>query len=499
MYQPLTQYFEETLSRQWHNVLLESYSTKETISGQSLASYISSMHDFWSKLDIGDGEKIAMCIPPGMQWAKLFLAVYCSKYVPIALPSDINLAISAAYHSDCKILYIQRSDLSIIDIGKFSNLDYIISIEDNDILWTSNENTASIIYFSLSRISELNISHKDNSDLSLIIYTSGTSTRLKGVMLSSQNLSSCCFSNYSRFPYEEGDSILSVLPINHIFGLMYDLLLPICKGMRVVMLDCPPLPEHIIPALEYVQPSILFGVPVILYNLMAEIQRVDKWTILLSCKMITCGGAGVKKEFSKLMIEEKGLPFYIGYGMSECSPTICVASPEQYEINSCGMPIDCLNIRIDSNDPLRIPGEIQVKGDSVFIGYYKDDDLTRSVFTKDGWFKTSDMATISEQGNIFVQGRLDSQISSDTGKNIYLEDIERILCNSPLIKDAVVTCYDNKLKAFLVLNKADDFAVKSHIQELNAKKFCSVYITEIQYVEKIERTPKGTIKRYLYR
>ena len=499
MYQPLTKYFEETLSKQWHNVLLESYSTKETISGQSLASYISSMHGFWSRLNIGDGEKIAMCIPPGMQWAKLFFAVFCSKYVPIALPSDINLAISAAYHSDCKILYIQRSDLSIIDICKFTNLDYIISIENNDILWTSNENTASIHYSSRSGISELNISHKDNSALSLIIYTSGTSTRLKGVMLSSLNLSSCCFSNYSRFPYEEGDSILSILPINHIFGLMYDLLLPICKGMRVVMLDCPPLPEHIIPALKYVQPSILFGVPVILYNLMAEIQRVDQWAILLSCKMITCGGAGVKREFSKFMIEEKRLPFYIGYGMSECSPTISVANPERYEINSCGMPIDCLNLRIDSNDPLRVPGEIQVKGDSVFIGYYKDEDLTRSVFTKDGWFKTSDIATISEQGNIFIQGRLDSQISSNTGKNIYLEDIERILCNSPLIKDAVVTYYDNKLKAFLVLNNADDFAVKSHIQELNAKKFCGVYITEVQYVEKIERTPKGSIKRSLYR
>lgn len=498
MYQPLTQYFKETLRRHWHNVILESYSTKEKISGQSLASFISSLHSFWCDLHIDDGDKIAMCIPPGIAWAKLFLATYCSKYVPIALPSDINLAISAAYHSDCKILYIQRSNLSTIDIDRFTNLEYIISIEDNDILWTPNVNTASIKHHLLSNISELNIFHKENSDLSLIIYTSGTSTRLKGVMLSSQNLSSCCFSNYTRFPYEEGSSILSILPINHIFGLMYDLLLPICKGMRVVMLDSPPLPEYIVPALEYAKPSILFGVPVILYNLISEIQHNDSWSLLLSCKMITCGGAGVREEFSKLLIEEKKLPFYIGYGMSECSPTISVAKPEQYEINSCGMPIDCLNLRIDSVDPLHIPGEIQVKGDSVFLGYYKDEDLTRSVFTSDGWFKTSDIATVSEQGNIFIQGRMDSQISSNTGKNIYLEDIERTLCNSPLITDAVVASYDNKLKAFLVANKADDFAIKTFVQELNSNKLCGAYITEVQYVGRIERTPKGTIKRSRY-
>ena len=232
---------------------------------------------------------------------------------------------------------------------------------------------------------------------------------------------------------------------------------------------------------------------------MEEIEKTDSFDILSTCRMITCGGAGVKKEFSERMIEEWKLPFYIGYGMSECSPTVCVAKADIYEKHSCGIPISCLEFRIDSEDPMQIPGEIQVKGESLFIGYYKDRETTDRMFTEDGWFRTSDMATISPSGNIFLQGRMDQQVSTAAGKNIYLEDVEAILCDNPVIKDAVVSLHENKLKAYLVVEKSvEDSIVRELIDKLNAQHFKGVYISEIVYIDKVERTAKGTVKRNLY-
>ena len=494
-----TQYVEDVLQNHWNDVLIESYSTKIQITGENIASYITTEIDFWQSLNLDNGSKIAMCIPSGINWVKLFLAISCSEYIAVALPGDICSAITAAEHSDCEVLYMQASDLPLVDIFKFKNLKYIISIEDDQILYSScTYDTYSKSHQLIDR-TRFCVTPKIPDDLALLIYTSGSSTHLKGVMLTYRNISSCLLANYARFPYNKRYNLLSILPINHIFGLMYELLLPFCIGMRIVVLDTPPIPELIIPAIRYVKPEILFGVPVILYKLMEEIDRTNLWSILSSCKMIVSGGAGVKKEFSEWMIEERKLPFYIGYGMSECSPTVCVAKADKYEKHSCGMPIDCLEFRIDSEDPMQIPGEIQVRGESVFKGYYKDAETTCRMFTEDGWFKTSDMAIISPEGNIFIKGRLDHQLSTASGKNIYLEDMESILCDNKIVKEAVVCLHDNILKAYIVPEYSiDETIVRELINELNIKHFSGAYISEIVLVNKLERTSKGTIKRNLY-
>lgn len=487
------------LKKRWNKFVIESYNEKEFLTGGSLALDIYSLIKFWKELDLNDGSKIAICVPSGLQWAKLFLAISCSNHVAVVLPGDIESALIAAAHSDCDALYVQEANLRYIDVHKFKNLRYIISIEGNKILWTQSHKNMQFCQSPQITRADFIVPHRNVEDMALLIYTSGTSSHIKGVMLSFQNLSVCINANYPRFKYEYGENHLNILPLNHIFGLMYDLLLPLCSGMKLTILDKPPLPEFIIPALRHVRPIMLFSVPLIMYKLVEAVDKTNNWEVFSSCKMITCGGAQIKKEFCELMAVKRGLPFYIGYGMSECSPTICVAEADNYEMCSCGKPIDCLQFKIDSDSPLNTAGEILVKGDTLFMGYYKDDSMTRNMFTEDGWFKTSDMAIMSKWGNVFICGRKNNQVSSDSGKNVFFEDIESHLRTSALIKDAVVCMHDGNLKAYVVLR---DYVQLSSLQQvisdMNSRFLNGVYITEIQYLDKIEKTEKGTIKRSLY-
>lgn len=499
MYKLFTEAITESLQEHWNDITIESYSSNEKMTGCALASEITALIDYWGKLGITDGSKIAICAPSGLNWTKIFLAASCSNYIVVALPNDIESAILAAQHSDCDVMYMQSSDYQLINTRRFSNLDYVISIENNDVLWSSIPTSVQYKPIRLLHIGDLKKQQHSQDDLALIIYTSGTSTRIKGVMLSYKNISSCMWANYSRFPYANNESYLSLLPLNHIFGLMHDLLLPICKGMRVVILDRPPVPEYVIPAIKYTRPVLLFAIPLVFYKLMDEINETNAWDALSSCKMIICGGSGVQKAFCEWMTIKRNLPFSIGYGMSECSPTICAANNNSYEMYSCGQPLDCLEFRIDSDEPTHIPGEILVRGDSVFMGYYKDDSLTQSVFTKDGWFKTGDIAIQSEKGNVFLCGRKDSQLSADSGKNIFIEDIEDKLRESTYIQDAVLILNGNRLKAIIVPKDIKHKSlIRNYINEVNKHLSQGVYISDIQYEDHIERTDKGTIKRSLY-
>lgn len=488
-----------SLETRWHERVIESVMTQTFLTGCDLASSIGSLLIFWRELGIPRGSKIALCLPSGLKWAELFFAISYSEYTIVALPSDFESAVVAAQHSDCNILYIQSSNYNLINIGDFKCLEYIISSEDNNILWSSSPTQHKYQQMQLTSINELPSNCNHPNDLALIIYTSGTATRIKGVKLSYRNITSCLYANIDRFQYVKDKSYLSLLPFNHIFGLMYDLILPLCSGMNLFVLDCPPIPEFIIPALRAIRPIMLFSVPAVLYKLMEEVKITNDWALLSSCKMIICGGASVKPSFSKWMIEERGLPFAIGYGMSECSPAICVPDMKEYEINSCGKPVDCIQFRIDSDDPEHIPGEVLVKGDSVFMGYYKDETLTSHHFTYDGWFKTGDLAFQSETGNVFLCGRKDSQLSSSVGKNIFLDDLEEILRSNRGIKDALLINQNGLLKAYVVpLGSAYISSIKSYIKELNSHSFHDCFITEVKFVEKLERTEKGTVKRYLY-
>lgn len=495
----ITKELTQSLQDKWNEVVIESFKTHETLTGKALLSAMMSHVFFWRKLGIPEAGKIAVCIPSGMKWAELFLSGFFSEYVVVALPGDIDSAIVAAQHSDCNALYIQPSDLDLICVSNFAFLDYIISADDNNVLWSSKQIKEHHTSVDLNRTNEFVDDRHSPDDLALIIYTSGTSTRTKGVMLSYKNISTCVHANYSRFPYQKYESYLSILPLNHIFGLMYDLLLPLCKGMHLFLLDYPPIPEFIIPALRSIRPIMLFSVPLVIYKLMEEIKSQDNWEVLSSCKMITCGGAGVQPAFSEWMIMDRKLPFNIGYGMSECSPAICVPDINNYEINSCGRPVDSLEVSIDSEDPMRIPGEILVKGDSVFIGYYKDDCLTQKLFSTDGWFRTGDLGILSQKGNVFLCGRKDSQLSSNSGKNYFLDDVENILLESRYIKDAIIIPFEGHLKALVVpYDSISEEPIRAYIADINSRFVQGIYISDIQFIDKIERTEKGTVKRSVY-
>lgn len=494
-----TEIIRDSLIKHWNDVVIESYTSNHKISGNALASYILSEISFWNRLDLQEGEKISLCAPSGLEWAKLFIAISFSKYVAVSLPCDIDSALEAAIHSDCSVIYTRKTDVALIDTSKYANLKYIISISDNEVIWSRNGKIVEYKEATLVQPNDFVIQKHNLKDLALLIYTSGSSSRLKGVMLSYNNLTRCIMSNYLRFPYEDGTRYLSILPLNHIFGLMYDLLLPIGKGMCMVILDRPPIPEFIISAIRSVRPSMIFIVPIVAYKLIEAIEKTHAWDALTSCKMITCGGASVKKEFIKKMTNELNLPFYVGYGMSECSPSVCVPNIGQYEPYSCGQPIDCIEIKINSKDPYNIPGEILVKGESVFMGYYKDTKLTKENFTEDGWFRTSDIAYQSLMGNVFLCGRKDSMLSSGSGKNIYIDDIENVIRKSPFIEDVAIGFNDEKLKAYIVPSGIiDKEYMKQLLHDINGHFLKGIFISEVQYVKRIERTTKGSIKRSIY-
>ena len=374
-------------------------------------------------------------------------------------------------------------------------------------------------------------------DLDIINYTSGTTSAPKGVMLTYRALSATVDFGQRYIPSSNKFKMVSMLPMAHMYGLVYEFLYPLCNGTSITFLGKTPSPTLLLSAMRDVRPYLLITVPLVMekvfksaikpvlekpvMKVLTKIPGINSILFgkirekLLSAlggnlQMIIMGGAPLNPEVEK-WFKKLGLPYTVGYGMTEAAPLLAYEAWDKYVPGSCGKSVDCATVRIDSEDPAHVVGEIQAKGANICLGYYKNPEATAMAFTPDGYLKTGDLGVIDANGNIFIKGRSKSMILSANGQNIYPEEVEAVVNNQDYVVESVVVDRSGKLVALVYLdsdairkNGLDAEAVADipeHIR-INANKSLPSY-SQIQKVETVdapfEKTPKMSIKRFMYK
>ena len=386
---------------------------------------------------------------------------------------------------------------------------------------------------------DVNYPQRQMDELCAIMYTSGSTGNPKGVMLTVRNFSANIDLIPKNFPYREGDSYVSVLPYAHIFGLVYDMIAPLCLGMHLCVLYVPPVPANLKPAMQQYKPSVFFAVPLILTKMiessigefihsksgeakLADYENnpdfCDALRIILmqalggNVELFVTGGAAIPAHLEQLLALKMKAPFVTGYGMTEAAPTICLGKAGAYKLKSVGAyQKPWVDLKIESPEPHSIPGEVLIKGDVVFEGYYKAPETTASVMTEDGWFRTGDIGIVDDDDVVFLMGRCKNMILTTNGQNIFPEEIEVVLNALPYVAESIVVEREGLLVALIVPNM--DLAAADHldanalsavmeqnIEALNAKipSYSQVSGFELRY-EPFSKTPKGSIRRFMYK
>ncbi|MDR2682621.1 MAG: AMP-binding protein, partial [Dysgonamonadaceae bacterium] len=370
----------------------------------------------------------------------------------------------------------------------------------------------------------------------LINYTSGTTGFTKGVMITGDNLvGNLIFARYT-MDLKQSDKLVSMLPLAHAYGAAFEFLYPLMEGCLVYLLGKTPSPKILVKAFGDVRPRLIIAVPLVLEKIYRNmlLPVIGKKIVRLALKIpglsnvlykqirnklvhafggnfiqVVAGGAPLNSEVEDFLLKIK-FPVSVGYGMTECAPLISFSLYTDYVAHSVGKVLPCIQVRIDSVDPFHITGEIQVKGQNVMTGYYKNEKATRDAFTEDGWLKTGDLGTIDKENNLYIRGRSKNMILSASGQNVYPEEIEAKLDNLPYVAECLVVERKNRLVALVYPDhdaaqaaglSADDLEKIMHQNQETLNAVVAVYekIAEIRLVDKeFEKTPKKSIKRYLY-
>ncbi len=538
--------YEDSFKKNWNLPALTDYKGDKSYTYGELAAEIAKIHILFSELGIEKGDRISLVGKNHSSWSILFMATitYGAVIVPILHefnPESIEHIID---HSESKLAFINSSlweniNKNNINITVFETPSFALLKSSNE----KAEETAKSIDKRFNKVfpdgfkkEDIKYAKVDNSEVVCINYTSGTTGYSKGVMITANNFAgNITYAGKLNLLFP-GERILAFLPMAHVYGCAFDFLYSLSTGVNITLLCVSPTPQNLINALDEVRPNIIITVPLIfekiykkkilpvisqpLVKFLLKIKGIDK-LILNKIKNslikslggnfreVIIGGAALNAEVEAFFYRMR-FPFTVGYGMTECAPLIAYDHHNDFIPASCGSVLkDIMEARIDSTDPENDPGEIQVRGENVMSGYYRNPEATKAAFTNDGWLKTGDLG-IMRGSRLFIKGRLKTMILSANGQNIYPEEIESRLNNLPYIADSVVVLRDNKLIALVYPDKE---ALKSNnislerlteIMEDNKgllNKVVAKYerLSGIEIMEKeFEKTPKKSIKRYLY-
>lgn len=541
-------FFEQSVKDNWDEACLSNYHGESLTYGQ-VAEKIAKFHIAFEGAHIKPGDKIAICARNTNHWAVSFLSVltYRAVIVPILAdfhPDSVNKLVD---HSDSVILFTNKDIWEKLDIEKMPGIKAVIDVDSYDLLYCNDE-AIKASYEALPGefekkyplgFSRENVHYgpRNLDELAIINYTSGTTSDPKGVMLTYRNLSASVTYAVNMVPPKPGYTIVSMLPMAHIYGLVFEFLYPICGGASIYFLGKTPSPSILLRAMKEVKPYLVLSVPLVLEKVYkaAVKPQLNKpmvnllyHTPLLSkivCKKIRegldnafggrvqeyiMGGAALNPEVEKCF-RKIHLHYMVGYGLTEAAPLLGYAHWYDYAPGSCGKAVTCAKVRIDSEDPQHIAGEIQAKGENLCIGYYKNPEATAAAFTPDGYFRTGDLGVIDAKGNIFIKGRIKNMILSANGQNIYPEEIEAIVNSQSYVGESVVVSRSGKLVALVDLDR--DAIRKAGLEEeaiadipenirTTSNKLLPQYsqITKVEIVtEPFQKTPKMSIKRFLYK
>lgn len=542
-------YIEQTIIKNWDKDALTDYKGI-TLQFHDVARKIEKLHILFESSGVQKGDKIALCGRNSANWAVTFLATltYGAVVVPIQHEFTPEQVHNIVNHSDAKLLFVGDVVSTTIDESQMPGIEGIVYIPDfslfvsrSEKLTYAREHLNAMFgqkYPKYFRPEHIHYYKDEAEDLSMINYTSGTTGFSKGVMLPYRVM----WSNYDFLSEAIGShlpkncSVLAILPMAHMYGLQCEFILEFLLGNHIYFLTRLPSPTVIQEAFMEIQPSLIVSVPLVVEKIVRKKIfpqiEANKYRLLMNMPLISkmvkervsaivrrefgekmyeiiIGGAGINKEIEQFFID-LAFPLTMGYGATETGPMITFSDYKDYVPGSCGTVVKHMELKIVSQDPHNIPGEILTRGLNVMTGYYKNPQATNAVLDKEGWYHTGDLATISEDGHVFIKGRIKNMLLGANGQNIYPEEIEDKLNSMAMVSESLVVKRDEKLVALVHPDaeemQAIDFAENDlvDVMEQNRQKlntllpaFCQISHIQIQEKE-FEKTAKKSIKRYLY-
>lgn len=544
--------FQNSFRENWELPALTDYFKNETFTYGDLAKEIEKLHLIFSANNIKPGDKIAVIGRNNPRWCVSFLAsiTYGAVVVPILQEFNTNDVNYIIHHSGAKMLFagdrfwdhINTDNTKLIAVFSLTDLQCVWAIERSKrCKWDRSYAEKLFIKKYPYGFNAQDVKYKqvDNKQMLVVNYTSGTTGYSKGVMLSANNICGNMLFGHNIKVHFKGSRALSFLPLAHAFGCAFDFLYPITVGSHITLLGKIPSPKVLLDALKDVKPHMIFLVPLIIEKIYRKqlLPMLSKKITKLSMKLpiieatvnnvvrkklldafggevyeIIIGGAPLNQEVEQFLMKIK-FPFTIGYGMTECAPLISYTNHKEFKATSCGKIIsEFMEVRIDSNDPNTIAGEIQVRGEHVMMGYYRNEKATDDVFTEDGWLKTGDIGTVDPDGTIYIRGRSKTMLLGASGQNVYPEEIESKLNNLPFVLESLVLQREGKLVALVYpdndqidvdsVSNEDEFlknAMAKNLVLINSLLAPYERLSQIKiFYEEFEKTPKKSIKRYLY-
>ncbi len=536
---------EEAMRANWERPALGNYRGEEFTFGE-VATNIAKLHVLYEAIGLKKGDKVALCAKNSARWGIAFFSAntYEAVVVPILAdfhPDSVN---SLVDHSESTVLFTDADIWSKLDIARMPNIKAVVSTADFKLLYAADEkiqaanDTLQTIFDEKypKGFSAEDVSYPTDNDkeLAIINYTSGTTSTPKGVMLRYECISANVAFGQKRLPSYPGDKIVSMLPMAHMYGMMFELIYPLCGGSSIYYLGKTPTPALLLGAMAEVKPYLVITVPLVMEKIFKSkvAPVVNKPVMKAICAIpglnqiifkkirntllnafggkvreIVMGGAALNPDVEKWFRKFK-LPYTVGYGMTEAAPLMAYEDWWEFAPKSCGKPIDTVEVRIDSEDPYNKVGEIQARGMNIMSGYYKNEEATKAAFTEDGWMRTGDLGLLDKKGNIFIKGRSKNMILSANGQNIYPEEIEAVVNNQPYVIESVVVDRGARLVALVYTDsekmKAEAVDVEAFKKDLMADvnksmpAYSKVNLVEIMD-QPFEKTPKMSIKRFMYK
>ena len=541
-------FVEESIKKHWDLDALTDYKGA-TLQYKDVARKIEKLHILLAESGIKPGDKVAVCGRNSSHWGVAFLAIltYGAVAVPILHEFKADNIHNIVNHSEARLLFVGDVVWESLNEAEMPLLEGIILMTDFTLLVCRSKQ----LEYAREHLNELfgkkfprnfrreHVSYRrDNpEELAVINYTSGTTSFSKGVMLPYRSLWANTQFAFDVLTLKPGDRIVSMLPMAHMYGLAFEFLYEVACGCHVFFLTRMPSSKIIFQAFADVKPHIVIAVPLIIEkiikkNVLPKLETL-KMKVLLKVPIINdkikaavreqmiqgfggnfyeviIGGAAFNQEVEKFL-NSIDFPYTVGYGMTECGPIICYEDWKRFKPGSCGKAAPRMEVRIDSPDPQNIVGEILTRGDNVMLGYYKNPEATAQILDADGWLHTGDLGVMDEEGNVTIKGRSKNMLLGPSGQNIYPEEIEEKLNNLPFVAECIVIQQnDNKLVALIYPDFEDAYSqgmsdsdIEAVMEEnrttLNAELPAYSQISRIKiYPEEFEKTPKKSIKRFLY-
>lgn len=537
---------QESIKKNWDRPALSNYQGA-TLCYRDVARRVAKLQIAFEQCGLKKGDKVAICSRNQANWGVSFLAALTYGAVPVPIlhefkPGNIHYLVN---HCEAKVLFVDDVIWEGLSADEMPDLQVIVQINTFKFLYARTQELADVRehlnesfgkkYPNNFGPEDLNYYEDSADELAMINYTSGTSGFSKGVMIPYRaifsNVQFACGAEPHMGPNSE---VVAMLPSAHMYGFMFEFIFEMCVGSHVHFLTRVPSPKIIMQAFSEIKPNVIIAVPLIIEKIYKSklkpildrnkmffhIPILDKMilkkirTELVNTfggrfEEVILGGAAFNPEV-EAFFKRISFPYTVGYGMTECAPIISYVHWDKTRLGSCGKAAINNEIRIESEDPENIPGEVQVRGANVFLGYYKNEEATANSFTEDGWFRTGDMGVMDDEGYLYLRGRSKCMILGPSGQNIYPEELEAVINNLTYVVDSLVVEEDGGLTALIYpdyhqgeldgMSRAQlEKRLTDAMPEVNREIPNYAKIKKFEFMpEDFERTPKRSIKRYLY-